>query len=428
MIEFEVSGSNKVLNFPPTKLVVMGVGGCGNNAVNALVEAQASSYTCVAVNTDVQALETSRAHEKIRIGLTTTKGRGAGADPILGKAAAEEDIDAIIAGVKDADLVFLIAGLGGGTGSGVLPVVARTLKEQGILTICLVTKPFAFEGKRRMLIAEQAIELLRNSVDTLITIPNEKLIQFNQQSSLSFVEACGMINGIISDYVRAITDIITKPGFINVDFADVKTVMKGQGQALMGTARAEGADRALQAAHAALTSPFSEITALRKARNILINITANHTLTLQEVQQATLRVAEDCEEHANIIMGSVIDESMGTTLAITVIATGFETQAAQATHESRYLYVGSRPAQAEVKPQVSHQQAAHGPVLSSAASPTPTMSVPKESPLSLTKEHPLRDMLPSLEKRLKDQYQNTLEELETPAFLRKLAKESVSNS
>jgi cell division protein FtsZ len=426
MLEFEISGSSVTSDFPTTKLAVMGVGGGGNNTINALIEAGKCDYTCIAVNTDAQALEMSRAPQRVRIGTNTTRGRGAGADPLLGKAAAEEDIHHVVTSVKDADLVFLIGGLGGGTGSGALPVIAQALKEHNILTICLATKPFAFEGKRRMLIADQTIELLKGSVDTLITIPNEKLFEFNQQSALSFVEACGMINGIINDYVRAITDIITKPGLINVDFADVRTVIKGQGPALMGTARAEGPDRALEAAHSALTSPFAESTTIQKARNILINITADHTLSLQEVQQAASRIAEDCDEHATIIIGSVIDESMGDALGITVIATGLIQQPASAqdlrTQESRYLYVNSRPTYHDTKP--APQPTPSVPQVPPATLVQSAVNTTKESSISLSKEHHLREMIPSLEKRLKEQHHLSLEELETPAFLRKLSKES----
>lgn len=416
MLEFEISSTSVSKDSSTTKLVVLGVGGAGNNTINALVNSGRCDYTCVAINTDIQALDISHAAHRIRIGLQTTKGRGAGADPLLGKIAAEEDLEHIIDIVKEADLVFLVGGLGGGTGSGALPVIARALKELGIVNICIVTKPFGFEGKRRMLIADQAIELLKDAVDTLVTIPNEKLFQFNQETPLSFVEACNLINNIISDYVRAIGDIITKPGYMNVDFADVKTVIKGQGTALMGTARAEGPDRAIQAAHAAITSPFLDTTNIRGARSILVNITGNHTLSLQEVQQAASRITEDCDEHANIIIGSVIDETMGNIINISVIATGFDHTAstARTAGESRYAFQ-SRAA-TETKSSITQQ-----------ASTIAQSAALKEPSISIAKEHCLRDMLPALEKRLKDQYQPSLEELDTPAFLRKLSKESSSS-
>jgi cell division protein FtsZ len=414
MLEFEISGkamANTTKDLPTTKLIVLGVGGAGNNTLNALINAGRCDYTCVAVNTDVQALDVSHANHCVRIGLQTTKGRGAGADPLLGKIAAEEDLENIINTVKDADLVFLVGGLGGGTGSGALPVIARALKELNIVNICIVTKPFGFEGKRRMLIADQAIELLKDTVDTLVTIPNEKLFQFNQESPLSFVEACNLINGVIGEYVCSIGDILTKPGYMNVDFSDVKTVIKGQGTALMGTARAEGPDRAVQAAHAAITSHFLDITNIRGARSILVNITGNHTLTLQEVQQAASRITEDCDEHANIIIGSVIDEAMGNALGITVIATGFDpSTASRPTVESRYSFQART---SDIKSSIAMTQSAVGA----------QSSALKEPSIALTKEHSLRDVLPGLEKRLKDQYHPSTEELDTPAFLRKLSKE-----
>lgn len=416
MLDFEIASTNVATDISTTKLVVVGVGGAGNNTINSLIDSGRCDYTCVAVNTDIQALDVSHAPHRIRIGLQTTKGRGAGADPLLGRVAAEEDLEHILDLVKEADLVFLVGGLGGGTGSGALPVIARALKELGIVNICIVTKPFGFEGKRRMLIADQAIELLRDTVDTLVTIPNEKLLQFNQDAPLSFVEACNLINGVVSDYVRSIGDIITKPGYMNVDFADVKAVIKGQGVALMGTARAEGPDRAVEAAHAAITSPFLDITNIRGARSVLVNITGNHTLSLQEVQQAALRITEDCDEHANIIIGSVIDETMGDAISISVIATGFDPSSSEdrvknRQAESRYAF-----------------QRRSTPDMKSLTPSQPSVAVPltslKESSIMLTKEHALRDALPGLEKKLKDQYQPSLEELDTPAFLRKLSKES----
>lgn len=418
MLEFEISSATVTKDLPSTKLVVVGVGGAGNNTINALINHGTCDYTCIAVNTDVQALDISRATHRVRIGLQTTKGRGAGADPILGKVAAEEDLQQIIDIIHDADLVFLVGGLGGGTGSGALPVIARALKELGIVNICIVTKPFSFEGKRRMIIADQAIALLRDSVDTLITIPNEKLLHANQEEALSFVAACDLINNVINDYVRSIGDIITKPGYMNVDFADVKTVIKGQGSALMGSARAEGPDRALKAAHAAITSPFLDTTTIRGARGILVNISANHTLSLQEVQQAASRITEDCDEHANVIIGSVIDESLGNVLSVSVIATGFEqvTNQPRTAGEPRYAFNSRSTGASDIKSSYA----------TSPSSTTSTSAAKDTSSAPLAKEHSLRDMLPALEKRLKDQYQPSLEELDTPSFLRKLSKESSS--
>lgn len=420
MLEFEVTGSSVVQEFSATRVVVVGVGGAGGNTVNALLSKHHEGYQCMVINTDAQALDASRAPHRLRIGARTTKGRGAGADPELGRAAAEEDLAQIIEAIGDAELVFLTGGLGGGTGTGALPVIAQALKERDILTVCIVTKPFSFEGKRRMLVADQAEVSLRAAVDTLITIPNEKLMQINASvaQSLSLMDAFGMVNTLVGDCVRGIVDIIVRPGHINVDFADVKMVMKGMGAALMGTARAAGEDRALQAAHAAVTSPFLDGISMRGARSVLINVTGGNSLGLHEVQRAVARITEDCDEHATIIIGSVIDDAMGDEVAITVLATGFAATA----HKGAPVDFVPRPT-ALSEQQLADQKAA------------------------LAKNHPLReilsrdavlrdagpretlhrDMASDLEKRLREQYALSQEELEVPTLLRKLLKEQANN-
>jgi len=404
MLDFEISGS-VVPASPSTRCAVMGVGGAGGNTINAIINAGAEGLTCIAVNTDAQALDISRATHRIRIGNKITNGRGAGSHPEIGRAAAEEDLNQILEAVHGVDVVFLTGGLGGGTGSGALPVIAQALKERDILTVCLAIKPFSFEGKRRLQIADHANALLQTTVDTLVTISNEKLLSLNNSAELSQVDAFGIINGVISDCIRSIVDIMIKPGHINVDFADLKTIMKGMGPALMGNARARGSDRAEQAAHAALSSPFFDPLQIRGSRSVLINVTGNQSLGLQEIHQAASRVTEDVDEQATIIIGSVIDETMGDEMSVTVIATGFPT--AQRTSEKMYQPFSSQ--QLHTTSQTAQERA-------------------REQDMALTKEHPLRDMLPSLEKRLKEHYALNQEELEIPTLLRKLMKEQQSNN
>lgn len=397
MLEFEISRTVPA-TYPTTRCALVGVGGAGGNTINALVASGSEGITCIAINTDAQALELSRAHERIRIGNQTTKGRGAGSHPELGKAAAEEDLQRILEVVGNFDLVFLVGGLGGGTASGALPVIAQALKEKDILTICFATKPFSFEGKRRAQIADHAAMLLQTAVDTLITIPNETLLHMHKENDFSLIDAFSVINGIVGDCARNIVDIIMKPGHINVDFADVKTIMKGMGPALMGTARARGADRALQAAHAALSSPFLDSMSIRGARSVLINISGNSSLGIHEIRQAASRITEDMDEQATIIIGSVIDEMMGEDLCVTVIATNLPSM--QRHQDKAYPFT-------QTAPQYTH--------------------IAQEQNPGLSKEHPLRDMLPSLEKRLKEHYALNQDELEIPSLLRKLIKEQQSS-
>ena len=255
--------------------------------------------------------------------LNRPKDLGAGANPEVGRRAAEEDIDSIIRAVKDADVVFLTAGLGGGTGSGALPIIAKALREKDILSVAVVTKPFIFEGKRRMKVAQDALDLLKEQVDSLIVIPNQKLIDVVDQK-VSLVNAFNMINGILNQFIRSIADIIAKPGHINVDFADIKTIMKQRGFAVIGTGKASGEDRAAKAARQAVTSPLLDNASISGARGVLLNISGSSNLGLHEVGAAAQIIYEQAHEDASIIMGSVIDESLGEEVTVTVIATGFE--------------------------------------------------------------------------------------------------------
>lgn len=305
---------------------VLGVGGGGGNTINSIIESGYTGIDFIAANTDAQALSLSKAHVKIQIGVKATKGLGTGANPDLGKRSAEEDMDKILAAIGDADIVFLIAGLGGGTGSGAVPSIAHALKERGVLCIVIVTKPFLFEGKKRMAVAQQALELIKKEADTVIVIPNQKLLDVVDQH-VPMIDAFALINEVSCLSVKGIADIITQPGHINVDFADVRTVMKDRGLALMATARAKGENRAEDAALNAITSPLLEDMCIQGARGVLLNITGDSSLTLHEVAKAASIVYEQADEDAYIIIGSVIDENMNNEVSVTVIATGFEQEA-----------------------------------------------------------------------------------------------------
>ncbi len=301
---------------------VIGVGGGGSNAVNRMIRAEMMGVEFIACNTDAQALLQSDAPHKIRIGDKITRGLGAGGDASIGQRAAEEDRDKIADAIADSDMVFITAGLGGGTGSGAAPVVAEIAKEQGALTIGVVTKPFSFEGSRRKLIAEKAAEDLKAKVDTLITIPNDRLRDVVQKNT-SIVDAFRVVDDVLRQGVAGISDIITVPGLINLDFADVRAIMKDAGSALMGIGRAAGENRALEAARQAVASPLLEIN-IAGAQGILFNITGSSNLTLWEVTEAAEEIRAAADPEANIIFGTSFNERLGEEVMITVIATGFD--------------------------------------------------------------------------------------------------------
>ena len=304
------------------KIKVIGVGGGGNNAVNRMIDAGMEGIEFVVANTDLQALRMSRAPMKIQLGVKLTNGLGAGANPEVGRKAALEDSDKIIEALEGADMVFVTAGLGGGTGTGAAPIIASLASEMGALTVAVVTKPFAFEGKRRMQQAERGIAELMDSVDTTIVIPNEKLLAVAQDAG--FFESFRVADDILRQGVQGISDIITIPGIINRDFADVKAIMAGMGYAVMGTATASGTRRAIDAAQKAIASPLLEAGAIDGARGILINITGSTSLKLAEVQEACSIIQSAAHEDANIIFGAVLDEKAKDAVKITVIATGFK--------------------------------------------------------------------------------------------------------
>jgi len=321
------------------RIKVIGVGGGGGNAVNRMIAAKVEGVEFITANTDVQALKLSQAPVKLQLGVRLTSGLGAGANPDVGRRAALEDSDKIIEALEGADMVFVTAGLGGGTGTGAAPVIASLASEMGILTVAVVTRPFAFEGKRRLQQAERGMAELLESVDTMIVIPNEKLLAVAKDAG--FFESFRIADDVLRQGVQGISDIITIPGIINRDFADVKTTMAGMGHAVMGTAVRSGANRAIEAAQAAMASPLLEEGAIDGARGILINITGSSTLKLSEVNEASSLIQTSAHEDANIIFGAVLDEKMGDEVKITVIATGFRDQMPE--RRSRMLDVEAMP-------------------------------------------------------------------------------------
>ena len=304
---------------------VIGVGGGGNNAVNRMVDNQIKGVQFLAVNTENQVLELSKADVTIQIGEKVTKGLGAGANPQVGEEAAQESREEIIKALEGADMVFVTAGMGGGTGTGAAPIVAECAKEVGALTVGVVTKPFAFEGKRRRAAAEKGIEFLTQKVDTIIVIPNDKLLQVVDKKC-TITDAFSKADDVLRQGIKGISDLIQIPGLINLDFADVKTIMTEQGEALMGIGVGEGENRSVDAAKMAINSPLLE-TSIDGAKGILLNISGSSDLSIFEVNEAAEIISEAADPDANIIFGSVIDESLGDKVQITVVATGFNSSA-----------------------------------------------------------------------------------------------------
>ena len=323
---------------PGARIKVIGVGGGGSNAVNRMVAARLSTIDFIAANTDAQALSQSVAPVRIQLGAKLTKGLGAGADPNVGRQAALEDTEQLIGALDGADMVFVTTGLGGGTGTGGAPVIANLASELGALTVAVVTKPFAFEGRRRALQAERGLEELQDCVDTVITIPNEKLLSTIERTT-SLTDAFTKADDVLHQAIQGISDLILMPGLINLDFADVTTIMSGMGLAIMGTGVGEGENRAVDAATRAVSSPLLEDASVDGARGVIVNVTGGSDLSMIEVSEAASIIHEAAHEEANIIFGAVIDEAMKGQVKITVIATGF----------------GNRPAGANAKTPVDLQ-------------------------------------------------------------------------
>lgn len=305
------------------RITVIGAGGGGNNAVNTMIHSALEGVEFVAVNTDSQVLGNSLAPLKLQIGAKVTKGLGAGANPEIGRQAALEDQERLKECVQEADMVFVTAGLGGGTGTGAAPVIGRLAKEAGALTVGVVTKPFNFEGKKRALQAEKGLADLKDVVDTVIVIPNQRLLGIIDKTTPLF-DAFKIADDVLCQAVQGISDLITTPGLVNVDFADVRTIMTGRGRAVMGTGIAVGEGRAVEAAHKAISSPLLEDGSMDGARRVLINITGTEEMTLYEINEATSIIQEEAHEEANIIFGSAINPNLDDSLKVTVIATGFE--------------------------------------------------------------------------------------------------------
>jgi cell division protein FtsZ len=302
---------------------VIGVGGAGCNAVNTMIDAGLEGVEFIVANTDQQVLDTSKAAIKIQLGESITKGLGAGANPEIGKQAALEDIDKIKGVLADSDMVFITAGMGGGTGTGAAPVIAEAIKTIGALTVAVVTKPFDLEGKRRKNIAEEGLKNLKENVDSLIAIPNQRLFSLAEKAT-TLIEGFKLADEVLLHAIKSISDLINIPGLINLDFADAKTIMSNMGMAFMGIGLCSGENRAAEAARKAISNPLLDNITIRGAKGILINITASSTLSLIDIEKATEFIQREAHEDANIIFGAAIDESLGENLQITVIATGFE--------------------------------------------------------------------------------------------------------
>jgi cell division protein FtsZ len=351
------------------RIKVIGVGGGGGNAVNRMIQAKMEGVEFIAANTDVQALKHCQAPVKLQLGVRLTSGLGAGANPDVGRRAALEDSEKIIEALEGADMVFVTAGLGGGTGTGAAPVIASLASEMGILTVAVITVPFGFEGKRRMQQAERGLKELLESVDTMIVIPNEKLLAVAKDAG--FFESFRIADDVLRQGVQGISDIITIPGIINRDFADVKTTMAGMGHAMMGTAVRSGENRAVEAAQAAMASPLLEAGAIDGARGILINITGSSKLRLSEVNAASSLIQTSAHEDANIIFGAVLDEKMADEVKITVIATGFRDQMPE--RRARMLNVEDAPVVSVpvMAPENWMMESAPAPVMEAPAPPPP---------------------------------------------------------
>jgi cell division protein FtsZ len=452
------------------KIKVIGVGGGGGNAVNRMIAAKLEGVEFIVANTDVQALQLSQAPVKLQLGVKLTSGLGAGANPDMGRRAALEDSEKIIEALEGADMVFVTAGLGGGTGTGAAPVIASLASEMGALTVAVVTRPFSFEGKRRMQQAERGMEELLEGVDTMIVIPNEKLLAVAKDAG--FFESFRVADDVLLQGVQGISDIITIPGIINRDFADVKTTMSGMGYAVMGTAVRSGENRAIAAAQAAMASPLLEAGAIDGARGILINISGSSSLKLSEVNIASTLIQNAAHEDANIIFGAVLDEGMGDNVKITVIATGFRQdylgrhkRAASDSMVPRVSVQGQPPAprfaseeqaEEELSPLFeSRKTPEHPPVPPKEASPEPApftlqpqpvlieeASAPTQPPappartpavhinfdepfeeeyarLIPSKPTPERESRPGQENALRTEGEPHLENLDIPAFLRR---------
>ncbi|OIQ44377.1 MAG: cell division protein FtsZ [Roseobacter sp. MedPE-SW] len=338
------------------KITVFGVGGAGGNAVNNMIAKELEGVDFVVANTDAQALQQNAAKSRIQLGVKVTEGLGAGARPSVGSASAEESIEQIVDHLAGAHMCFITAGMGGGTGTGAAPIIAQAARELGVLTVGVVTKPFQFEGNKRMKQAEEGVEALQKVVDTLIIIPNQNLFRLANEKT-TFTEAFSMADDVLYQGVKGVTDLMVRPGLINLDFADVRAVMDEMGKAMMGTGEAEGEDRAVQAAEKAIANPLLDEISLRGAKGVLINITGAHDLTLFELDEAANRIREEVDPEANIIVGSTLDTAMEGKMRVSVVATGID-----ATDVMTEMPVPRRPMSAPLKKSVSNEQSRPAPL------------------------------------------------------------------
>jgi cell division protein FtsZ len=363
------------------RITVVGVGGAGGNAVNNMIRSNLVGCEFIACNTDAQSLQLSAAPRKIQLGIGVTRGLGAGSRPDVGRAAAEEALDDILESMQGSNMVFITAGMGGGTGTGAAPVIARVAREAGILTVGVVTKPFQFEGIHRMRLAESGIEELQKFVDTLIIIPNQNLFRIANERT-TFADAFKMADDVLHSGVRGVTDLMVMPGLINLDFADIRTVMSEMGKAMMGTGEAEGERRAVDAAEAAISNPLLEDVSMKGARGVLINITGGLDMTLFEVDEAANRIREEVDPDANIIFGSTFDEKLQGKMRISVVATGIDAELSPK-GDNRALFTARAdtpaPSTGYTQPMLTQNAAPRGEAMRSEAAPPPPASVPERA-------------------------------------------------
>jgi len=398
----------KPTNTTFAKIKVIGVGGGGGNAINSMIDSgQIKGVEFIAVNTDAQALLTSKAETKLQIGSNHTKGLGSGADPDVGKEAAEESYDKIKDLLFDSDMVFITAGMGGGTGTGASPIIAEIAKESGALTVAVVTKPFHFEGRKRMDAAEVGIEEMRDKVDTLIVIPNQRLMEVVDKK-MTLLDAFKLADNVLGQGVKGISDLITVPGLINVDFADVKTIMADSGSALMGIGEASGENRAATAARMAVASPLLEVS-IDGAQGILYNIIGGPDMTMNEVAEASTIIANAAASDANVIFGATIDETMGDRLKISVIATGFDGMAYKFGRKNMF---GAYSKQAEKKQTEAHTSPTGNPALINQTPTAFTQPLTNELDQTLTEKNNRKP------EQVEDIDNLDEEEFEIPAFMR----------
>ncbi len=353
-------------DFTP-RIAVVGVGGGGTNAVNNMVSMGLDGVEFIVANTDAQSLSNSKAERRVQLGPHLTQGLGAGAKPEMGRAAAEEATEELARHLEGCHMVFVTAGMGGGTGTGAAPVIARMARERGILTVGVVTKPFDFEGPKRRKAADSGIEELQQFVDTLIVIPNQNLFRLATDRT-TFAEAFKMADNVLYMGVRGVTDLMVNPGLVNLDFADIRTVMAEMGKAMMGTGESDGDDRAVKAAEAAISNPLLEDTSMRGARGVLINITGGYDMTLFEVDEAANRIRREVDEDANIIFGSSVDEGMNGRIRVSVVATGIDAVSAREAERPKLVAIGGG---AVVEAVATMPAAPAAPVRAQAAAPRP---------------------------------------------------------